>query len=146
MLAVLPVVSRTPASGLTAHHQFHGIHGPSSSGDVPQQPSGFEPRGCAALGDRLHPHAVSNQVQRAPDQLNFFTHPQIVTSSDSSRTSPPFPLLLARLTPRNAPVKSSDDAHDALVSRALHRPHCSAAATSEHFCCLRDAPPNFRHT
>src|SRR5438445_691235 len=81
MLAVLPVVSRTPASGLAAHHQFHGIHGPPSSGDVPQQPSGFEPRGCVALGDRLHPHAVSNQVQRAPDQLSFFTHPQIVTSS-----------------------------------------------------------------
>src|SRR3989441_12508919 len=83
MLAVLPVVSGTPASGLAAHHQLHGIHGPPSSGDVPQQPSGFEPRGCAALGDRLHPHAVSNQVQRAPDQLNFFTHPQIVTLDGS---------------------------------------------------------------
>src|SRR2546425_10380095 len=81
MLAVLRVVSGTPASGLAAHHQFHGIHGPPSSGDVPQQPSGFEPRGCAALGDRLHPHAVSNQVQRAPDQLNFFTHPQFATSN-----------------------------------------------------------------
>src|SRR5438876_143435 len=91
MLAVLPVVSRTPASGLAAHHQFHGIHGPPSSGDVPQQPSGFEPRGCVALGDRLHPHAVSNQVQRAPDQLSFFTHPQIVTSSwDGLRRAAPY--------------------------------------------------------
>src|SRR5439155_5200068 len=58
--------------------------------NVSLQPFRLKPQVSAALGNRVHANAASPQVQRAPDQLNFFTHPQFVTSNRGGRRYLPF--------------------------------------------------------